>query len=99
MLGNPSARARTLVENIQLFREFHSKYPSHGYRWLNAKIRLDKGLAMSGPYARKCRMMAGIKSESKHYRYRKPGGGEGYIRTFSSPDFRLTDLYSVSQVI
>lgn len=78
MLGNPSARARTLVENLQLFREFHSKYPSHGYRWLNAKIRLDKGLAMSGPYARKCRMMAGIKSESKHYRYRKPGGGRIY---------------------
>lgn len=74
MLSNPSARVRTLVENIQLFCEFHSKYPSHGYRWLNAKIRLDRGLIMSGPYAHKCCMIAGIKSKSKHYRYKKPGG-------------------------
>ena len=30
------------------------RYPSHGYRWLNAKIHLDKGLIMSDPYAHKC---------------------------------------------
>lgn len=23
--------------NILLFKEYHEKYPSHGYRWLNAK--------------------------------------------------------------
>lgn len=27
-----------------LFEEYHNKYPSHGYRWLNAKIRLDTGI-------------------------------------------------------
>lgn len=48
-------------------------YPSHGYRWLNAKIRLDTGLVMSDPYAQKCCKSVGIKSKSKHYRYRKPG--------------------------
>ena len=49
------------------------KYPSHGYRWLNAKIHLDKSLIMSDPYAHKHCKIAGIKSKSKHYRYKKPG--------------------------
>ena len=52
---------------------YHKKYPSHGYRWLNAKIRLDLGLVLSDPYAHKCCKIAGIKSQSKHYHYRKPG--------------------------
>jgi putative transposase len=73
MLGSPSQRVRALVENIQMFREFHSKYPSHGYRWLNAKIRLDTGLVMSDPYAHKCCRIAGIQSKSKHYQYKKHG--------------------------
>lgn len=72
-LGDPSPRTKTLIDSIQLFQEYHMKYPSHGYRWLNAKIHLDTGLIMSDPYAHKCCKIAGIKSKSKHYRYRKPG--------------------------
>ena len=49
------------------------KYPSHGYRWLNAKIRLDTGKVMSDQYAHKCCKTVGIVSKSKHYRWRKPG--------------------------
>ena len=52
---------------------YHKKFPSHGYRWLNAKIRLDLGLVLSDPYAHKCCKIAGIKSQSKHYHYKKPG--------------------------
>ena len=63
----------TFTENILLFKEYHQKYPSHGYRWLNAKIRLDTGLIMSDQYAHKCCKTAGIASKSKHYRYKKPG--------------------------
>ena len=70
-LSNPSDREKSLVNNITLFREYHMKYPSHGYRWLNAKIRLDTGQVMSDPYAHKCCRAAGIKSKSKHYRYKK----------------------------
>lgn len=73
MLSNPSPRTRALVDNIQLFQEYHLKYPSHGYRWLNAKIRLDKGIIMSDPYAHKCCKTAGIRSTAKHYKYKKPG--------------------------
>lgn len=72
-LSNPANHTRNLVSNILLFQEYHLKYPSHGYRWLNAKIRLDTGLVLSDPYAHKCCKVAEIKSKSKHYRYKKPG--------------------------
>lgn len=72
-LSNPSNRTKNLVSNILLFQEYHLKYPSHGYRWLNAKIRLDTGLVLSDPYAHKCCKIAGIKSKAKQYKYKKPG--------------------------
>ena len=72
-LSKPSEREKTLVAAIMLFKEYHLKYPSHGYRWLNAKIYLDTGKKMSDPYAHKCCKAIGIKSHAKHYRYKKPG--------------------------
>lgn len=72
-LSHPSEREKSLASNVRLFQEYHSKYPSHGYRWLNAKIRLDKNIVLSDPYAHKCCKIAGIKSKSKHYRYKKAG--------------------------
>lgn len=72
-LSDPAPRTRNLVTAIGLFREYHLKYPSHGYRWLNAKIKLDTGTVMSNAYAHKCCKIAGIKSKAKHYRYKKPG--------------------------
>ena len=65
-LSDPSSRTKAFVSNILLFQEYHLKYPSHGYRWLNAKIRLDTGLVLSDPYAHKCCKTAGIKSKAKH---------------------------------
>ena len=72
-ISNPSNRTINLLNNVLLFQEYHMKYPSHGYRWLNAKIFLDTGLVMSDVYAHKCCKIAGIKSKSKHYQYKKPG--------------------------
>ena len=72
-LEHPSDRLKSFVSNIMLFKEYHARYPSHGYRWLNAKIRLDTGLVLSDQYAHKCCKTAGIVSVSKHYRYKKPG--------------------------
>lgn len=72
-LEHPSNRLTAFVSNLSLFKEYHAKYPSHGYRWLNAKIRLDTGLILSDQYAHKCCKTAGIVSISKHYRYKKPG--------------------------
>ena len=86
-LSNPSNHTKNLVSNILLFQQYHLKYPSHGYRWLNAKIRLDTGLVLSNPYAHKCCKIAGIKSKAKHYSYRK--SGEAY-RVY--PNLLMTEL-------
>lgn len=86
-MSNPSGKARSLAENVGKFREYHLKYPSHGYRWLNAKIRLDTGLTVSDVYAHKCCRIAGVKSSAKHYRYKKPG--EPY-RVY--PNLLMTEL-------
>ena len=72
-LEHPSKRMQAFIADLTLFKEYHAKYPSHGYRWLNAKIRLDTGLIVSDQYAHKCCKTAGIVSVSKHYRYKKPG--------------------------
>lgn len=72
-LEHPSMRLQSFISDLALFKDYHAKYPSHGYRWLNAKIRLDTGLIVSDQYAHKCCKTAGIVSKSKHYRYKKPG--------------------------
>lgn len=71
-LSNPSDRKKNLSRNIALFLEYHEQYPSHGYRWLNAKIRLDIGIVLSDGYAHSCCKKAGIRSTAKHYKYKKP---------------------------
>lgn len=72
-INYPCEKKRRLAEAIALFIEYHHKYPSHGYRWLNAKIRLDLGFVYSDPYAHKCCKLAGLKSVSKHYKYKRHG--------------------------
>lgn len=72
-LANPAGRTRQFLAHIALFQKYHLVYPSHGYRWLNAKIRLDTGLVMSDAHAHKCCKAAGIKSKAKRCRYRKEG--------------------------
>lgn len=69
----PSPRAIAFANNLSLFKKYHERFPSHGYRWLNAKIRLDTGLVMSNTYAHKCCKTAGIASKVRHRRYRNPG--------------------------
>ena len=64
---------KSFISDLMVFKEYHAKYPSHGYRWLNAKIRLDTGVIMSDKRAHKICKIAGIKSITKHYRYKKPG--------------------------
>lgn len=86
-LSNPSRRTKDFINNSALFAEYHIKYPSHGYRWLNAKICLDTGLILSDPYAHKCCKATGIKSTAKHYKYKKPGNP---LRTF--PNLLLSEM-------
>lgn len=61
-------KAFTLANYVMLFKRYYAQYLSYGYRLLNARIRLDLGQVMSDSYARKCCKIAGITSQSKHYR-------------------------------
>lgn len=63
-LTHPAERTKALLNSLALFEEYHLRYPSHEYRWLNAKIRLDTGTVMSDPYAHKCCKTLGVKSEA-----------------------------------
>ena len=89
-LNNPAPRTKSFLSNVMLFQEYHSKYPSHGYRWLNAKIQLDTGLIISDTHAYKCCKTAGIKSVSKHYKYRKPGNPYRLYPNMMMADMNLT---------
>lgn len=72
-----------------LFNEYHTKYPFHGYRWLNAKIKLDLGVIHSDNYAHKICKFLCIKSESKHVkRYGKKANRE--LKNF--PNYILAQL-------
>lgn len=72
-LSHPSLKKQAFQAHVSLFKQYHEKFPSHGYRWLNAKIRLDRGEVMSMPYAHKCCKEAGIRCKAHHYRYKKEG--------------------------
>lgn len=40
--STPSSQNALRALRMHLFEEYHEKYKTHGYRWLNAKIKLDK---------------------------------------------------------
>ena len=72
-INHPTTKMISRASNITLFKEYHDKYPSHGYRWLNAIIRNDTGLIISDVTAHRCCKYIGIVSKAKHYKYKKPG--------------------------
>lgn len=84
---NPSEKKKKRGADIALFKEFHEKFPSHGYRWLRAKIELDTGAVYSDNYAQRVCAYAGIRSVSKHVRrYR----GTNRVKVY--PNLLLADL-------
>ena len=83
----PSEKKKKREADIALFKEFHEKFPSHGYRWLAAKIELDTGAVYSDNYAQRVCAYAGIRSVSKHVRrYR----GTNRVKVY--PNLLLADL-------
>lgn len=50
---NPTDKIKQRIKNIEMFKTYHSKYPTHGYRWLNAKIKLNLGITFSDDYAQR----------------------------------------------
>lgn len=72
-VAKPAPRTKKRIDDIERFASYHRKYPSHGYRWLNAKIRLDLGIVMSDQYAHRCCKARGIRSQARKCRYKRPG--------------------------
>lgn len=64
----PSEKLIKRKSDIELFEQYHKKYPTHGYRWLNAKIKLDLGIIYSDNYAQRVCSYSGIRSISKRLR-------------------------------
>ena len=87
--NHPSTRQVNRDDACRLFSQYHNQFPSHGYRWLNAKIKLDLGVVYSDNYAHKVCKYLGIKSEAKHVkRYGKKLSRE--VKDF--PNYILADL-------
>lgn len=84
---NPSDKKIKREKDIALFAEYHAKYPSHGYRWLRAKIELDTGTVYSDNYAQRVCSYAGIRSVSKHIRRYK---GTNRVKIY--PNMLMADM-------
>ena len=71
--SNPSIREINRIEACKTFEYYHNLFPSHGYRWLNAYIKITLGVVYSDNYSHKICKFLNIKSESKHFkrRYKK----------------------------
>ncbi len=70
-------------------------YPTHGYRWLNAKIKLDLGKIMSDNYAQRCYAFADIRSVSKRCKYAKPGKKYKIYPNLLLADLAINQPYQV----
>ena len=87
--NKPSQKEINRNSACELFEYYNQKFPSHGYRWLNAKIRLDLGVVYSNNFAHKICKFLNIKSASKHFkRYGKKANRE--LKNF--PNYILAEL-------
>lgn len=50
-MNKPNEKLIKRNSDIELFMSYHNNFPTHGYRWLNAKIWLDLGITYSDNYA------------------------------------------------
>lgn len=62
---------RTIL--TELLKDAHEKHKSYGYHRLAHNIRMDTGWIFSDNLAHKCCKIAQIYSETRRYKYRKPG--------------------------
>lgn len=70
---HPSIREITRKSDIKLIQYVHSLHPSHGYRWINAFIRLKYGVVFTDNYVHRICKFAGIRSKAKHSKWNHPG--------------------------
>ena len=94
-MNKPSEKLIKRNNDILLFKQYHDKYPNHGYRWLNAKLKLDLGVIFSDNYAQRCCKYAGIRSISKRCKYKKPGQKNKIYANLLLADLSITRPFEV----
>ena len=94
-LNKPSEKMIKRASDIELFKKYHDLYPTHGYRWLNAKIKLDLGVIYSDNYSQRCCKYAGIRSVSKRCKYTKPGQKNKIFANLLLADLSVTRPFEV----
>ena len=57
---------------VKLVAEIHAEHPSHGYRWVCAYMRINKGIVFSENYVYKAFRFLGVRSETKHKKHSRP---------------------------
>ena len=95
-LSHPSEREKNLVSNVRLFQEYHLKYPSHGYHWLNAKIGLDKNIVLSDPMLISVARLRESRASPSITAIRRLEIRHGYSQICSCQRCRLTGRCSAS---
>lgn len=91
---NPNYKMIQRMNDISLFETYHDLYPSHGYRWLNAKIRLDIGVIFSDNYAHRCCKYAGIKSKAKKLKTKRSNEKKYVYPNLLTYDLNITSPMS-----
>ncbi len=90
--NKPSLREINRMSACNDFLRYHELFPSHGYRLLNAKIKLDLGIVYSDNYAHKICKFLNIKSDSKHFTKR---GKKEKKEMKNFPNYILAELNPV----
>ena len=57
---------------IVIVKEVHEEHPSHGYRWVAAYIRINRGIECCDNYVYKAFRYLGITAETKHKKHNRP---------------------------
>lgn len=93
-LCSPNTKIAQRIIDINLFMEYHKRFPSHGYRWLRAKIELDLGIIFSDNYAHRCCKYAGIKSKAKKLKPRINREKKHVYPNLLTYDLKITAPYT-----
>ena len=70
--NNPSIREISRQSDLELIRQIHNKHKSHGYRWINKRIRNLYGVYYTDNYVHRLCKYENIRYQGKHYRWKKP---------------------------
>ena len=77
---NPSQKQLQRQADLKLIKEVHEKHPSHGYRWINAFIKNEYGIAFTDDYVHRLCKHEGIRSSGRHYQWKKPEEESGKFK-------------------